>query len=341
MHRYLAIFASAVVMGVGSANAADLSPMRAAPVPAPAFTWSGLYVGAHAGTTFGTSTMDTPSGIGFPQGPQGPAGPAGPQGLPGPQGNAGEPGTPGANGPPGPEGPPGPPGHSCRKAKHGCVDPALASYTENGFLGGGQIGYNWQAGWAVFGIEAAGDWGNNRGHGPCLVLLTCETNTKWMADLTGRFGVLVADRALVYIKGGVVWAKNDYSISLAGSTLAVASDTRLGGLLGTGVEFMVAPNWSVFTEYNYIDFGGRNYNVNFADVDFVDVSQNLDRGAKPDAPGQVRAQLSVRLPLTKSGPDIASTMPGPFDVLSSLMVRGHSPPFGRTKHWIVSARRNK
>ena len=34
-------------------------------------------------------------------------------------------------------------------------------------------------------------------------------------------------------------------------------ETRTGWTAGGGVEFPIAPNWSVFAEYIYIDFGSK------------------------------------------------------------------------------------
>lgn len=76
----------------------------------------------------------------------------------------------------------------------------LSSQTVNGFLGGGQIGWNWQTGVFVFGVEGDVEWENLKGSGPCLLVLQCNTNHKWQADITGRVGVAAFDRALVYIR---------------------------------------------------------------------------------------------------------------------------------------------
>jgi len=268
-----ALLAITAALLATSASAADLSPMAASPA-AVAPGWGGFYVGASTGAGFGTTTQDTPSLLGFPTGPAGPpgpagpAGPAGPQGVPGTPGVAGPQGDPGNPGPPGPPGPPGKPPHK--------YDPALAAFQQNGFMAGAQIGYDWQvAPWAVFGVEVGGGWTNLRGHGPCLVLLTCSANTDWMLETTARFGVLVSPATLVYVRGGAVWAHTDYAIALGGNTLATASDTRIGGLLGVGAEYRFLPGWGVFAEYNYIDFGKRSYNTTFTAVDFVNVPSNL------------------------------------------------------------------
>ncbi len=83
-----------------------------------------------------------------------------------------------------------------------------------------------------------------------------------MADITGRVG-FTADRALVYLKGGVAWADSEYTVSLPALGLNTSiSDTRIGGLLGVGVEYAVTRNWSAKVEYNYIDFGTETYTAN-------------------------------------------------------------------------------
>jgi outer membrane immunogenic protein len=142
----------------------------------------------------------------------------------------------------------------------------VSSHNVNGFLGGGQVGYNWQASpWLVLGIEGSFSGSGIEGKAPCVIgLFSCKTEINWMADITGRLGVTVGDRALVYVKGGVAWADTDYSASfnvVPGVTVnASANDTRVGGLLGVGVEYGFLPNWSAKLEYNYIDFGTENLN---------------------------------------------------------------------------------
>jgi outer membrane immunogenic protein len=142
----------------------------------------------------------------------------------------------------------------------------LSSHNVNGFLGGGQVGYNWQANpWLVLGIEGSFTGTGIEGTGPCVVgLFSCKTEVNWMADVTGRVGVTVGDRALVYVKGGVAWADTDYSATFAPiagiNVTATANDTRVGGLLGFGVEYGFLPNWSAKLEYNYVDFGDENLN---------------------------------------------------------------------------------
>ena len=69
--------------------------------------------------------------------------------------------------------------------------------------------------------------------------------------------------ALVYIKGGAAWADSNYNIntSIAGASISgSASTTRLGGLLGFGVEYPFLPRWTAKLEYNFISFGNQTLN---------------------------------------------------------------------------------
>ena len=68
---------------------------------------------------------------------------------------------------------------------------------------------------------------------------------------------LTWDRALLYAKGGAAWVNNDYSLSIASSGLTTytADATRWGWMVGLGIEYALAQNWSAKVEYNYLDFG--------------------------------------------------------------------------------------
>lgn len=140
----------------------------------------------------------------------------------------------------------------------------LASHTGNGFLGGAQVGFNYQVGSnLVLGVEADGAWTDLHGSAPCLVAFTCTDKTKWMATAAGRVG-FTFDRTMIFVKGGAAWAKHDHSVdlSLVGVTVnASGSSTRTGWLIGTGVEQALGLGWSAKVEYNYIDFGSADLNM--------------------------------------------------------------------------------
>jgi outer membrane immunogenic protein len=98
----------------------------------------------------------------------------------------------------------------------------------------------------VLGVEGDFSFAGLRGNAPCLIILSCQVRHDWVADITGRVGVVAFDRALVYIKGGAAWAESNYNIStsIAGASISGSvSTTRLGGLLGFGVEYPFLPRW--------------------------------------------------------------------------------------------------
>jgi outer membrane immunogenic protein len=129
-----------------------------------------------------------------------------------------------------------------------------ASTDPDGFIGGVQAGYNWQADRWVFGIE--GDWSWSGADGSnTLVGVPFTSNDSWYATLTGRVGY-AWDNWLWYVKGGAAWADKEYSYAGFGTI----SDTRVGWTVGTGVEWALGPQWSAKLEYNYLDFGKDTYN---------------------------------------------------------------------------------
>src|SRR5262245_8003437 len=81
----------------------------------------------------------------------------------------------------------------------------FSNYNLNGFLGGGQIGYNWQSGWAVFGVEADASWTDIKGSSDCFTFDFCRSKIDALGTITARFGGTV-DHALIYVKGGGAWA---------------------------------------------------------------------------------------------------------------------------------------
>lgn len=140
----------------------------------------------------------------------------------------------------------------------------VSSHNTNGMLGGVQGGYNWQFGWAVLGVEGAWSWSDIKGTTPCLVVFSCGAKTKGLVSVSGRVGAVIANNALLYVKGGGVWARSDYSFGSPipiGITSVTNSVTRSGFLFGGGAEYKFDPRWSAFIEYNYMDFGTK-------DVDF-------------------------------------------------------------------------
>ena len=134
--------------------------------------------------------------------------------------------------------------------------------TNSGFAGGGQIGCDYQWGAWVFGIRDMFDGTSlsktrsfpdpffNGG------LLTIDSHTRWFDTLTGRVGYLFTPNFLFYGQGGAAWAQRDVTFFDGfGTQVGEISKNKTGWTAGTGVEWMFAPHWSVFLEYNFMGFG--------------------------------------------------------------------------------------
>jgi outer membrane immunogenic protein len=142
------------------------------------------------------------------------------------------------------------------------------SFNTNGGLVGGTIGYNWQMGQTVFGLEGDIDWSNIRGSGPCGGT-TCETRNSWLSTARGRIGYAF-DRFLPFVSGGAAFGDIQNNITGVGAT----TETRVGWTLGGGVEAAIAGPWSAKIEYLYADLG-RGASVLGSDASF---KTNIVRG---------------------------------------------------------------
>jgi outer membrane immunogenic protein len=136
----------------------------------------------------------------------------------------------------------------------------LGSNEGSSVIGGGQIGCDHQLGNWVIGAQGMFDFGNiDRSHGIVTFPgLFADNKVKDMFTVTGRIGYLFAPQVLAYFKGGGAWAKSSQFVTNAvGVGLESDSNNRTGWTVGGGLEWMFAPGWSVFGEYNYMNFGTR------------------------------------------------------------------------------------
>src|SRR5436189_208116 len=147
--------------------------------------------------------------------------------------------------------------------------PAFAEgcHDASGAVAGGQIGYRWQASSWVFGLEAQGDWADLKGSRTSLFDIAARNQSKIDAFglFTGQIGY-AWNSALLYVKGGAAVTGDHYRVFdiPTGIQTDRANETRWGAVVGAGVEFGFAPNWSVAFEYDHLFMGDRN--VNFTAV---------------------------------------------------------------------------
>jgi outer membrane immunogenic protein len=127
-------------------------------------------------------------------------------------------------------------------------------------IGGGQVGCDYQFDRFVFGAQGQFDFGriNSSAIEPLFPTDTSKTQAKQIFTATARLGYLVIPSVLAYLKGGGAWAQSYLSV-IGSVPVAFLSESatvnRSGWTVGGGAEWMFSPGWSVFAEYNYMDFG--------------------------------------------------------------------------------------
>lgn len=237
----------------GSAFAADLPARKVAPVmaPIPVMTWTGFYVGLNAGYTWSNSSTSVASIPVFQNPGLTPFGLSQLNNI-----------TFGGSG--------------------------VLGSKRNGFIGGGQIGWNWQSGAFLAGIEtdiqgiASGGGGSTLGSflpttiagTNTLSSITTTSKLNWLGTLRGRVGYLVTPAALLYATGGLAYGGVSSTTTIfqvpqiapiditpGFASVGNSSTTRLGWTVGGGLEYKFAPNWSTKLEYLYYDLGTVSYSA--------------------------------------------------------------------------------
>jgi len=128
-----------------------------------------------------------------------------------------------------------------------------ASVKEPGFLGGAQIGANYQTGPVVWGFEADYDASTQNKSLPAGALTGSTSQTPWFATLRGRVG-MAFDRTLVYgTAGGAAGEVRSIATIPAGTTSTTV--TYGTWTAGGGVEYGITDNLSARVEYLYLDKG--------------------------------------------------------------------------------------
>jgi len=147
-------------------------------------------------------------------------------------------------------------------------------FNTSGGLVGGTVGYNYQVGQAVFGVEGDIDWANINGTTNNACAPGCKTGDDWLGTVRGRLGY-AADRFMPFITGGAAFG--DIKTSTPG--FAGATQTNVGWTVGAGLEFAIAQNWTAKAEYLYVDLGKFNCGLScgVTATDNVSFTTNLVR----------------------------------------------------------------
>jgi outer membrane immunogenic protein len=126
--------------------------------------------------------------------------------------------------------------------------PLVGSSSPTGGLIGGTLGYNYQVGQAVLGLEGDLDWSNINGSTICGGV-SCSTRNHWLGTTRVRLGY-AADRFMPYVTGGAAFG--DINNNIGGLS---ATSTKAGWTVGGGVEAALAGPWTAKLEYLYVDLG--------------------------------------------------------------------------------------
>jgi outer membrane immunogenic protein len=136
----------------------------------------------------------------------------------------------------------------------------------NGVVGGGQIGYNWQAlgsPW-VFGVEIDGQGTGQDNSASATVggvTATLTESLPWFITARGRIGYAFAPMFMIYATGGAAWVDHKFELSVTGAGTATSEESRVGWTAGAGIEGALTRNWSWKVEYLHLDTGTFNTNV--------------------------------------------------------------------------------
>jgi len=123
-------------------------------------------------------------------------------------------------------------------------------FNMSGGIVGGTVGYNYQFGQAVVGVEGDIDWAGISGTTNNLCPLGCKTSDSWLSTVRGRLGY-AADRFMPFVTGGAAFG----NIQATTPGFIGASSSQVGLTVGAGLEFAIAGNWTAKAEYLYVDLG--------------------------------------------------------------------------------------
>jgi outer membrane immunogenic protein len=272
----LAATALSALSWVGPSFSADLPVKAPRSVPVPVISWTGCHVGGHVGGGWGTKDWSTFTDRFATLGSLTTAT------------TVTNVSTPGGN------------TSTTTSFPFAAIADPINSFSEDtaGFLGGGQIGCDFQFAprWVV-GIEGAGSWASLTANENISVpspiapgSAQAHARVDRIFSVTGRIGYTPIDTLLLYVRGGAAWARDSYNVTgnacstlfntidivvagfpptttITGPTSSCGGSTsfnfgatqdRFGWTAGLGLEMMIWKNTSWFVEYNAYDFGTKH-----------------------------------------------------------------------------------
>jgi outer membrane immunogenic protein len=129
------------------------------------------------------------------------------------------------------------------------------NYDSTGGIGGGEVGYNWQSGQYLTGIEADGFWSGIKGSDASQALgVVDQSSLKWGGSLRARGGIAV-DRLLLFFTGGWAFGDIQHTSTAPGFAVDQFTNHRNGLTAGGGIAYAITNNILGKLEYRYYDFG--------------------------------------------------------------------------------------
>jgi len=135
------------------------------------------------------------------------------------------------------------------------------------FIGGGQLGANYQFGAFVLGAEWDFDWAGSDNDPTATIgglTLRARAHDKWISTATARFG-FANDRWLWYGKAGGGWIGHDNitvtNVATGASITGGGEKSNSGWVVGAGTEWAFANNWTAKVEYEYLGLDRRTFVV--------------------------------------------------------------------------------
>lgn len=143
--------------------------------------------------------------------------------------------------------------------------PITNKFDVSGGIFGGTVGYNWQQGHWLAGLEGDFSWVTKQGISnsipPFNTVGSNATREHWLGTGRARLGVFVTERLLAYATGGFAAAAVEaiFHGNIPRDGNLAATQTRWGWTVGTGIEAALFQNWSFKLEYLYVGLQDKSY----------------------------------------------------------------------------------
>jgi outer membrane immunogenic protein len=119
----------------------------------------------------------------------------------------------------------------------------------NGFIGGFQVGYDYQINSFVIGLESDVDLTLQSATWPGAAGVT--TKMPWFGTTRGRFGYTVTPNTLIYVTGGAA-----YTIADTTAGAVTLHTPGVGWTVGGGIQYQIANHLQLGLEYLHVDISG-------------------------------------------------------------------------------------